>query len=453
MKYTKINLLYLTLLFSAIIIGLFYFNVEYAFIISLILLGIEAFVVYFFSQKLQTNNSSKKGNRNYIDNLTNLPNRDKFFLDLKDAKGIILIDLDDFSLINMVYSKEFGDEFLKKLASKLRSNDKIENLYRIGGDEFTIISKEEKDLKGLAEDIIDLINDFYVIKDNILVQVTATVAISYSEPFIERADLALKYGKKHKLNLVVYSKELNIFEENKKFVDITMRLKQALKTNNVVPFFHCIKNNNEDTVMYEALMRIKDGEKYMLPELFMDIAKQTKLYTELTFKMITNTFEYMKDKDIRFSINISYDDILSKRIFNKIMEELDNFPYPHNVVIEFLETDKIENFEYMKYFIDEVHKRGAKIAIDDFGSGYSNFIYLEKLNIDIIKINGEIVSQILSSGNALLLVRNIVEFCKKNDIISIAEYVAYRDIYVTLKEIGVDEYQGFYFCKPKEKIV
>jgi len=387
-----------------------------------------------------------------IDDLTNLPNRKKFFEDLENAKGIILIDLDDFAILNSVYSKEVGDEFLKKLAHKLIESSCIDNLYRLGGDEFAYISNKEQELKDTAICLNKIINNFYLMKDNIMIQLPATIAISYKKPFIETADLALKYGKKNRLNIVVYSDDLNIFEENQVFVNMIMRIKQALKTKNVVPFFQCIKDKNENTIKYEALMRIKEKEKYLLPATFLDIAKKTKLYSELTIQMLDKTFEYMKDKNVVFSFNLSYDDIIYRRIYDFVLEKIEKFPNPQNIIVELLETEKIENFEYVKKFIEEIHERGAKVAIDDFGSGYSNFIYLEKLNIDIIKIDGEIVSKILSSDNAMFLVRTIIEFCKKNNIISIAEFVSHREIFLTLKEMGVDEYQGFYFCKPKENI-
>jgi len=425
--------------------------VLYTFILSLI----EGVIFYIFGKKfLQKKEIQKKEikNDNYLDSLTNLPNRNKFFEDLSGAKGIILIDLDDFSLLNTIYSKDFGDQFLKKLSHKLKQSNCIDNLYRMGGDEFTFISKTEKDLKCVAECLLNIINDFYIIKDNIMIQVTATIAITYSKPFIETADLALKYGKKNKLNLVIYSNNLDVFEKNKAFLDITMRLKKALKTDGIVPFFQCIKDINGNIVKYEALMRIKEGEKYILPAVFLDVAKKTKIYPELTIKMVMKTLEYMKDKDVKFSFNLNYDDIINKRIYNFVLEQIDNFDKKENIIIELVETEKIGNFVYVRKFIDEIHKRGAKVAIDDFGSGYSNFIYLEKLNVDIIKIDGKIVSEILSSDNAMFLVRTIVEFCKKNNIISIAEYVSHREIFQALKELGVDEYQGFYFCKPKEKI-
>jgi len=421
------------------------------FIVVFILAKKVLFKEYESKQKLE-DKENELNKTNYIDPLTSLPNRKKFFEDLDNAKGIILIDLDDFYLLNTIYSKEFGDEFLRKLSHKLLQSSCIDNLYRMGGDEFTFISKKEQDLKSIAECLLKVISDFYIVKDNIMIQTTATISVTYAKPFIETADLGLKYGKKNKLNLVVYSNNLNIFEENKAFLDITMRLKKALKTNNIVPFFQCIKDSNENIVKYEALMRIKDGEKYILPAVFLDVAKKTKIYPELTIHMVNKTFEYMKNKDVKFSFNLSYDDIINKRIYNFVLDKIDNFNKKENIIVELLETERVGSFAYIKKFIDEIHKRGAKVAIDDFGSGYSNFVYLEKLDVDIIKIDGEIVSKILLSDNAMFLVRTIVEFCKKNNIISIAEYVSHREIYLALKELGVDEYQGFYFCKPKENI-
>jgi len=392
--------------------------------------------------------------KNYIDTLTGLPNRNRFFENLDEAKGVILLDLDDFFLLNSVYSKEVGDEFLKKLSEKLNKNScMVENIYRMGGDEFAIISKKEQDLKSVAECLSNIIDSFYIKKDNILIQLSATFAISYKKPFIETADLALKYGKRNKLNMVVFSDTLNMFEETQTFLDVTMRIKQALKTKNVIPSFQCIKNSDGDIIRYEALMRIKENDKYLLPAVFLDIAKKTKLYPELTVQMVTKTFNYMRNKDIPFSINLSYDDIINNRVYRFLLEQIDNFPNPHNIIIELLETEAFEQFDYVYNFIYEIKNRGAKIAIDDFGSGYSNFIYLEKLNPDFIKIDGEIVSQVLFSGNASFLIATIVDFCKKNNIISIAEFVSHREIFNTLKEMNVDEYQGFYFCKPQEEII
>jgi len=461
-------LLFLVMIISGVIISIFTLLCPFSATLK-IALGIASifsligFVVYFFvlkrvlniiinQQKANIDLNSKMKQIEFIDKLTHIPNRNRFIKDLDLAKSMILINLDDFSLINDVYSREIGDKFLAKLANTLSNLDFIDNnLYRLGGDEFAILFFEETEVQSIAKKILKAIENFYIRIDNIMIQVGATIAISYQKPLLETTDLALKYGKKNKINIVIYSDKLEVFEKSQIFLDVTLRLKKALKDNNVFPFFQCVVNNKGEIIKYEALMRIKEGDKYILPNVFLDIAKTTKLYTELSIQMINKTFAYMKNKDIPFSINLSYDDIINERVNKILFRNIYNFEKKENIIIELLETEAIR-FDRVKKFIELLHSQNVKIAIDDFGSGYSNFIYLEKLKPDMIKIDGSIVQKILLSENAEFLVRTIVDFCKKNNIISIAEFVSHKEIFEVLNEIGVDEFQGFYFCKPKGEI-
>ncbi|MDD2640300.1 MAG: EAL domain-containing protein, partial [Arcobacteraceae bacterium] len=92
---------------------------------------------------------------------------------------------------------------------------------------------------------------------------------------------------------------------------------------------------------------------------------------------------------------------------------------------------------------------GYKIFIDDFGSGYSNFIYLTQIKTDFIKIDGAIIKNILEDKISFLLVKSIVDFAKEANIKVIAEYVSNKEIYDTIKSLGIEYSQGFYFSQPK----
>jgi diguanylate cyclase (GGDEF)-like protein len=436
---------------------------NYVLILNLLSIGIIGGIIIsyvYFKLFFKNNTTSKEVTQNDfqmnddIDKLTSLYNRVKFLKDLDKAKGILLIDIDDFSIINDVYTKDIGDEILKKFAYHLKYLKSLQEyeVYRLGGDEFAILSSKETDLKSISDDIIKMVEKFYLLKDNIPIQITLTIGISYEKPLLETADIALKYGKREKENIVIFSHNLGEKEDYSYFIEVVTRIKQAIQYDNVVPFFQCIKDKDGKTVQYEALMRLKEGEKYITPAVFLKIAKQTKLYNELTKKMIIKTFDYMKKRDIPFSINLSYDDMRSLSIKEVLFEKIEEIPKKSNIIIELLETEAIKKFDKIKDFIDILKNKGVKIAIDDFGSGYSNFIYLEKLNPDIIKIDGEIVSNVLLSSNAEFLVKTVVDFCHKNNIISVAEYVSHIEIFKELEKLGVDEYQGFYFCKPQKDI-
>ncbi|MDZ7819635.1 MAG: EAL domain-containing protein [Aliarcobacter sp.] len=93
---------------------------------------------------------------------------------------------------------------------------------------------------------------------------------------------------------------------------------------------------------------------------------------------------------------------------------------------------------------------GYKIFVDDFGSGYSNFIYLSKIKTDYIKIDGTIIKNILVDKVAFLLVKNIVNFAKEANIKIIAEYVDTKEVYDEIKSLGIEYSQGYYFSLPKE---
>lgn len=130
----------------------------------------------------------------------------------------------------------------------------------------------------------------------------------------------------------------------------------------------------------------------------MKIAKEEDLFHCVTEQMISKSFEYFYNKSCHFSINISFKDIVNDKTRNFILSALDNFHLPQNVVFEILEDESIELLEtdsdfFMK-FITSIKERGCKIAIDDFGSGYSNFMNLIMLDIDILKIEGSIIKKI-----------------------------------------------------------
>ncbi|WP_228137731.1 EAL domain-containing protein [Aliarcobacter skirrowii] len=99
-----------------------------------------------------------------------------------------------------------------------------------------------------------------------------------------------------------------------------------------------------------------------------------------------------------------------------------------------------------------VKSKGCKIAIDDFGSGYSNFEYLVKLEADYIKIDGSLIKNIVTQKESFAVVSTIVNFAKQMEIKTIAEFVENEEIYKIIKNIGVDFSQGYYFTQPKKEL-
>ncbi len=154
------------------------------------------------------------------------------------------------------------------------------------------------------------------------------------------------------------------------------------------------------------------------------------------------------DKEI--SINLSAIDIEQMRTRNKLLTLLKKYKsMAHRVVFELLEDEDVEDFDTVKMFISKVKSLGVKIAIDDFGAGYSNFERLLDYQPDILKIDGSLVKNIDSSGYSLSVVKSIVTFAKEQNIKTVTEFVENETIFNIINEIGVDYSQGYYFGKPE----
>jgi len=183
----------------------------------------------------------------------------------------------------------------------------------------------------------------------------------------------------------------------------------------------------------------------------LDIAKKSKYYPQITNLVLEHSFKALENTDKDISINLSAIDIELKSTRRKILSLLEKYKEDSKrVVFELLEDESVKNFNVIKEFVKEVKKFGAKIAIDDFGAGYSNFERLIDFSPDILKIDGSLIRNILTNEYSLSVVKTIIAFAKERNIKTVAEFVESKEIYELLKELGVDYSQGYYFGRPKD---
>ena len=152
------------------------------------------------------------------------------------------------------------------------------------------------------------------------------------------------------------------------------------------------------------------------------------------------------------SINLSFKDILNYEFIDyldNVLEKL-KFEDRNRLVFEILESENLSDYDFLEEFVLKYKKLGVKIAIDDFGSGYSNFIRIIRLKPDYLKIDGSLIKNIDKDNNSYEIVKSIIAFSKTLNIKTIAEYVHSEEIFNLLLELDVDEFQGYYFGKPDE---
>ena len=132
--------------------------------------------------------------------------------------------------------------------------------------------------------------------------------------------------------------------------------------------------------------------------------------------MINNTFEFFKDKKVEFSINLSAKDITDENIRRVILKKVIGFPNPNYIIFEIIESEGIDDYEELVNFIKNIRGLGCKIAIDDFGSGYSNFDRISKLPLDFLKIDGSLIKNLTTNKSNEILVHMIVKTAKRLEI-------------------------------------
>lgn len=396
----------------------------------------------------------------YVDSLTGLPNRYSMFNDIVETHdgALLIINIDDFKEINDFYGHVAGDNILKKFSIRLKSmfkeNEHI-RLKRLSGDEFALLFVQKPTLEDFIKYAEKLINNvekmiFLYKKNEISIRVTVGGAYQIDRA-LEKADIALKSAKRQRKSFLLYDEKLNIEEQYKDNMEWVKKLKKAIEQDRIVPYFQPVfDNKSEKIASYECLIRlIESNGNVVSPYLFLTIAKKSRLYSELTKIMIEKSCRHFEDIDCDFSVNLSVDDILDKNMVDDIKQKIQKHNVANKIVFEILESEGIENYEEVSLFISEMKKLGCRIAIDDFGSGYSNFEHLLKLDIDYIKIDGTLIKNLDKDANAQVVVETIVDFANRLNILTIAEFVHNKEVFVKVKELNVNRSQGFFLGTPE----
>ena len=399
----------------------------------------------------------------YTDNLTNLKNRRSFLKDIKnyDAPLLFLLDIDLFKNINDYFGAKAGNFVLIEFGNILRefgSKNNIE-IYRMSSDEYLLLidkNKLDEPEENLIKKLIKIIEkEHFTNKDlNINTTISFTCGISDGEGnLLEKADLALNEAKRNKISFMKYSYTNPFMNRYKENVLWKEKIIFAIENDLIVPFFQAIVDaRNPKIKKYEALIRLIDGEKAISPYFFLNIAKEIKLYPELTKIMVEKTFKIFDKRDATFSVNLSIDDILNEKTVQFIKEKLKKYNVQNKLIFEILESEEISNFDDIMPFITDMKKLGVKFAIDDFGSGYSNFSYLLQIKPDFIKIDGSLIKNLTATSTEYYIVDAIVKFAKSLDMKIIAEHVSSQEIVDVLKDFDIDYMQGFHYSEPSPTI-
>jgi len=394
-----------------------------------------------------------------IDTITKLPNRISlinYLGVLQEEAMLIILHMNQLNSLKELYGFKFASDILSQKAQELKSiiNSNEATLYNLNLHEFAILvtnkSMFEKYFLILKHSI--LITDCpeeYITSNYVNADFTAGISYGVQNIF-NHADLVLQEALASKISYKIYKNNHSAKQLQEDNFHRLKVYKNALHRGKIIPYFQPIVDAKDGTLIkYEALARLQtnDGE-IISPYLFLDSAHEDKTFEFFTRQMMQKVFNIFSKNSVALSINLNYQNINSQTMVEYIQNRLEKYG-GDGITFEILETENILDYSVMETFITMVKTYGCKISVDDFGSGYSNFTNIIKLDIDYIKIDGSLIEKLNSDANVKHMVQGLVLFAKNTKMKTIAEFVSTQELADTVKEIGIDYIQGYFYGEPK----
>ena len=414
----------------------------------------------------------------YQDGLTDLPNRRFFYEEIQTlisndntSFALIFLDLDGFKDVNDSLGHDYGDLLLHHVANRLKACIKDEDIIaRLGGDEFTLILKNAN--QTIAVKVADKIKQALLkpiqLKEE-TVCVTASIGItlypehgSTVEKLVKRADQAMYLSKKkgrNRYEFFSYSIEEKATEKRKLIEEIKLGLKESQFELYYQPIFSV---DGKSITKAEALIRWNHPQKGLIgPNEFIPIAEKNGLISDIGRWVKSQAiqdctlFNKISKRLIQVSVNTSPLEIdRSGEWVEQWIQASEQFNLPgHSVLIEVTENTLMGTDSEIKRQLKRLSEFQIDVAIDDFGVGYSSLAYLQRLDIDILKIDRSFIKDIEKNDNSIALVRAIITMAHNLNVEVVAEGVEKQEQYMLLKQMQCDYIQGYYFSKPVSKKV
>ena len=398
----------------------------------------------------------------FIDKLTNLENKNKLdiYLHSSNYYHLILVNIDNFDVINCKYGYGIGDEVIVKISELLhQQNTETSQLFRVVSDEFAFLFSKitEEELKAFVINIIKTLENTKIDTniDDFALSCTVGVGHGRGDDILRKAHIAIKEARQiGKDKYGFYSSNSLLTHRRDDNLKWLKKIKKVLKTDAIIPYYQPIINNQTGkTETYEALARVLEMNRVSKPYYYLENAKLFQLLPDITKVMTSKVFKNIKNKNLNIAINITQDDLLDDSFISFVL----NCSSKHNIkpskiIFEIVETVTIlENDNIMKN-ISLLNSLGFKIAIDDFGTNHGNIQKLHSFKIDYIKIDGYYIESLLSDKKIEAVVESMIQFAKSLHAKVIAESVSSKELYEKVKSMGIEYSQGYYTGKPTETI-
>lgn len=412
------------------------------------------------------------------DSLTGALNRhgtEEAFADAKQSLAhgqplaLAYLDLDRFKLINDLFGHVAGDEVLKQVCDRVRAMlADGHDIGRVGGDEFVILFRNTPIRTAIAicRGIVDWIGSSpYQIGDKAF-QVKGSIGLievadgTSVKDAMSAADRACREAKKGlHANLVVYEKNEPVFKERQEELRLIERLGTGVVPEGLFLVMQPIMSLSApyESLNFEILLRMREADNTVTSAGKIISAGENNGRSAVIDRWVmSNTLEWLDEHydnldRTRFAcVNLSGASLNDERFIHDAFSMLAQHGRAvGKLCIEITESVALHDLANTRRFIDKVRDFGAKVALDDFGAGYTSFSYLKELRADTLKIDGNFVLGVNTHPANLAIVEAIVELARNLGMKSVAEWAEDLATVEALAEIGVDYVQGFIIARPQ----
>lgn len=424
-------------------------------------------------------NQLEINNLAFYDSITKLPNRVSLYNTIRELTEseknftMFFLDLDNFKIINDSFGHPVGDKLLILVAERISSMNKDEyTAFRLSGDEFIILYKGSKDkviIENIASTILSKISESYNI-DGSYFHISSSIGIAlYPEngtnvdELLKNADTAMYYSKESGKNKYTFFN--NVMGENTvKKINLHNNLHNAIENNEFILYYQPITDVSSGKIVgMEALIRwISPTEGFIPPDKFIQAAEESGQIIEIGTWVLQSACNFIKElldlghKDFYISVNVSAVQLMQKNFKDILFSIISKTGIPtEHLLLEITESVFMESFEDMAKLFSEIRELGIRIALDDFGCGYSSLTYLKNLPMDVLKIDKSFIDDILSADEKDCIVGLIITLMKQLEFKVIAEGIETKEQLDYINKYNCDLFQGYLVSKPipKEQII
>jgi diguanylate cyclase (GGDEF)-like protein len=389
-----------------------------------------------------------------------------------DVPGRLLslayVDLDRFKLVNDLFGHRAGDEVLKQVTQRIQAVVSTqEPIGRVGGDEFIIVFPDTsiEVATGLCHAIIDAIrgapyqvgNRAFKVEASLgLIEVTAGIRTHDAVSAADRACREAKAGRQDRM--VIYGRDASVFRERAEELKLIETLGGDLEPLGLMLHMQPIMSLRApgQSLNFEVLLRMRGPDGEMIPAAkIIQAAERSGNIAAIDRWVVTTTLEWLQHHraelpHTRFvCVNLSGGSLNDEQFIEDVFAVLAQFgSLVEMLCFEITEGVALHDLDNTRRFIARVHELGGKIALDDFGAGYTSFNYLKELSADALKIDGAFIKSMASHPANVAIVEAIVALARNLGMRSIAEWVEDYNTLAALAELGVDYVQGYLIAKP-----